>query len=89
MLQITREEFREEKVYAAYTDGAGTHEADTPRMGVAVKPCSRCGHSWAEHAGDVSHPDTLPCFHGAATGEGCHEIYANRCPNYVHPEGTH
>lgn len=39
-------------------------------------PCKKCGHSEAEHAGDVQHTDTQPCWHGAATGDGCD------CRNY-------
>ena len=50
------------------------------------KPCKRCGHAWDEHAPDVSFPDSLRCFHGAATGEGCTEVYDERCKNYVDPE---
>lgn len=34
-------------------------------------PCKKCGHSEAEHAGDVSHPTTAPCWAGACTGNGC------------------
>jgi hypothetical protein len=52
-----------------------------------MKPCKRCQHPFEEHAPDRNFPDQLRCFHKAATGEGCAEKYAERCPNYVNPEG--
>ena len=51
-----------------------------------MKPCATCQHSFDEHAPDVSFPDTMRCFHGAATGEGCHPEYDSRCKNYVNPD---
>jgi hypothetical protein len=46
------------------------------------KPRCKCGHEYAEHAPDLSHPLTAPCWHGAATGEGCMPTYNERCKNY-------
>ena len=51
-----------------------------------MKPCARCKHPFSEHAADVNHPDALRCWHGAVTGDGCAEKYADRCPNYVNPD---
>jgi hypothetical protein len=51
-----------------------------------MKPCKRCKHPFSEHASDVDYPDALRCFHGAFTGDGCAEKYADRCPNYVNPD---
>ena len=39
-------------------------------------PCKNCNHAESDHAGDRGHIDTLPCWHGAATGNGCD------CRNY-------
>ena len=33
--------------------------------------CKKCGHSASEHAPDLNHKDTSPCWAGAATGDGC------------------
>ncbi len=49
-------------------------------------PCADCGHPFDEHAPDVNFPDTLRCFHGAVSGEGCRDKYNERCRNYVHPK---
>jgi hypothetical protein len=51
-----------------------------------MKPCAACGHSFAAHATDVNFPNSLRCFHGAVTGDGCREKYEDRCKNYVNPE---
>ena len=48
-------------------------------------PCKRCRHPFIEHAAEPSAPEAVRCWHGAATGEGCTEKYADRCPNYVDP----
>ena len=51
------------------------------------KPCKDCGHAYEYHAPDVNHPNVERCFHGAATGDGCREVYDERCKQYVDPEG--
>ena len=48
--------------------------------------CARCGHAEADHAPDVSYPDSRRCFHKAATGEGCAEKYDDRCKDYLPPK---
>ena len=53
-----------------------------------MKPCANCGHAWEVHASDVNYPEALRCFHNAATGIGCTEKYADRCRDYVDPEGA-
>jgi len=45
-------------------------------------PCKNCNHAESDHAGDRGHIDTLPCWHGAATGNGCD------CRNYI-PKENH
>jgi len=50
------------------------------------KPKCVCGHDEAEHAPDVNFPDSLRCFHGAATGEGCAPKYDERCKQYTPKE---
>jgi len=50
------------------------------------KPCAKCHHPFTEHAPDVSFPDSLRCFHNAATGEGCTEKYDDRSKDYVDPD---
>ena len=49
-------------------------------------PCKRCGHAYDVHCADTNYPDSLRCFHLAATGEGCAEKFDDRCKQYVGPE---
>ena len=49
---------------------------------MTVSKCKRCGHDFAMHCADVNFPDSLRCFYGAGTGEGCTEKYADRCKQY-------
>ena len=52
------------------------------------KPCADCGHAFEVHAADVNFPNSLRCFHNAATGEGCRPVYDERCKQYKDPEAV-
>ena len=53
-----------------------------------MKPKCVCGHSYEMHSSDLQHPDTEPCWAGAAVGEGCTPVYAERCRNYIPEEAN-
>jgi hypothetical protein len=52
-------------------------------MSENMPPCGDCGHPFDEHASDLSHPETMPCWHGSVDGAGCRPKYDDRCRNYV------
>jgi hypothetical protein len=47
-----------------------------------MKPKCKCGHAEAEHASDINHTESQPCWHAALTGDGCRDKYDERCKNY-------
>jgi hypothetical protein len=57
-------------------------------MEQSMKPKCVCGHSYEMHSSDLQHPDTEPCWAGAAVGEGCTPVYAERCRDYVPEEAN-
>jgi hypothetical protein len=45
-------------------------------------PNCKCGHPYAEHAGDRNHIESTPCWHAAGSGDGCRDTFDERCKNY-------